>query len=65
MSNGENGWGENKKLIRHQLEQLEISLDKINQRLTNIESKIWVLQVKAAGIGGFVAIVTSYLMGKM
>ena len=61
----DNGWSENKKLIRHQLEHMDKSLEAINDRLSNIESKIWILQIKAAGIGGFVAFATSYIMGKM
>lgn len=60
-----NGWGENKKLIRHQLEHMDKSLEKINERLIKIESKIWILQIKAASIGGFVAFLTSYFMGKV
>lgn len=59
-----NGWDVNKKLIRHQLEHMEDSLDKINNRLTSIENKIWILQIKAAGIGGFVSFVISYIMGR-
>lgn len=61
----DNGWDMNKKLIRHQLKHMNESLTQINERLTNIENKIWVLQIKAAGIGGFVALVTSYIMGKL
>ena len=60
-----NGWDVNKKLVRHQIKSLDEALGEINQRLTNIENKIWILQVKAAGIGGFVAWVTSYIMGKL
>ena len=64
MSNN-NGWDVNKKLVRHQIKTMDESLAEINQRLTNIESKIWILQIKAAGIGGFVAWVTSYIMGRL
>ena len=61
----DNGWEVNKKLVRHQIKSLDESLIEINQRLTNIENKIWILQVKAAGIGGFVAWVTSYIMSSL
>jgi len=60
----ENGWDVNKNLIRYQLKHMNKSLEQINKRLTKIENKIWILQIKAAGIGGFVALVTSYIMGK-
>ena len=60
-----NGWDVNKKLVRHQIKSLDESLEEINQRLTNIENKIWILQIKAAGIGGFVSFVISYIMGKV
>lgn len=65
MMSDKNGWDVNKKLVRHQIKSLDESLSEINQRLTNIENKIWILQIKAAGIGGFVAWVTSYIMGKL
>jgi len=60
----ENGWDVNKNLIRYQLKHMNKSLEQINKRLAKIENKIWILQIKAAGIGGFVALVTSYIMGK-
>jgi len=61
----ENGWHENKKLIRHQLIQMEKTLEKIDSRLIKIENKIWILQIKAAGIGGAVAFLTSFAMDKL
>jgi len=60
-----NGWTENRKLIRHQLAHMEKTLEKIDRRLTKIENKIWILQIKAAGIGGTVAFLTSLAMGKI
>jgi hypothetical protein len=61
----DNGWHENKKLIRHQLAHMEKTLEKIDRRLTKIENKIWILQIKAAGIGGIVAFFTTFIMDKL
>ena len=60
-----NGWKTDAKLVLWRLGQIDNELTKIDNRLESIESKVWILQVKAAGIGGFVALVTSYIMGRL
>tara|TARA_R110000822_G_scaffold113657_7_gene244860 strand:+ start:1506 stop:1640 length:135 start_codon:yes stop_codon:yes gene_type:complete len=44
---------------------MEKTLEKIDRRLTKIENKIWILQIKAAGIGGIVAFFTTFIMDKL
>jgi len=60
-----NGWTSDAKLVLFRLDRIDGDLSEINQRLQRIESRVWMLQVKAAGVGGFVAFLTSYFMGKL
>ena len=60
-----NGWDTDAKMVLWRLKKLDKDLLEINERLECIQSKVWLLQLKAAGIGGFVAFVTSYIMSRI
>ena len=56
-----NGWKMNERMVLHRLDRIDRELHGIDKRLRQIEGKMWVLQTKAAILGGVAGVVPSLI----
>ena len=54
-------WEKDANLVLHRLDTIDDELKNIDGRLRQIEKSVWVLQAKAAIIGGIAGMVTGIL----
>lgn len=58
-----NGWNEWSKFVLKELERLNECYEKLDGKMDKLNSRMTLIQVKVAGIGGAVAIIISLAIG--